>query len=165
MTCQPSQKHPGGRPREWDREKILEELIEWVKKPDSINLNKFCGTREPMLDPAKLSQWAGECEEFRKSYRAAKTLLGARREEWLNAEQLHQKAYHLNVNAYDYFAKEEDRDNYKFQKEIDAKVGKEINASSNEDVKERLNRTLDQLSDIQSSLKNAKSKIKSEEKS
>jgi hypothetical protein len=165
MTCDPShlvKRHPGGRPREWDRDQILRELEDWVKKDDSVNLNKFCGTREPMLDPAKLSQWAGECEEFRKSYRAAKTLLAARREEWLSSERLHQKAYHLSVNSYNYFDKEESREEYAYQKEVDAKVGKDIANAANEDVKDRLDKTLGQLSSLQDSLKNAKTSNKSD---
>jgi hypothetical protein len=165
MTCEPSQPHAGGRPREWDRDQIIRELIEWAKKHDSINLNKFCGTREPMLDPSKLSQWARESEGFRRSYWAAKTLIGARREEWLSSEKLHQKAYHLSNKTYNYFDKEEDREEYTFQKELDAKIGKEVASTANEDVKSRLDATLNQLSELQSSLNKAKSKIKSDEKS
>ncbi len=164
MTCQPSH-NIGGRPREHDRDAIALELIEWAKKDDSINLNAFCCSRKPCLDPSKLSQWAREDEGFRRSYRAAKAFLAVRREEWLSSEQLHQAAYNRNAKVYDYFEREESRDEYAYQKEVDAKVGKEVNTNANADVKDRLDATLNQLSELQSSLIIAKSKIKSDEKS
>jgi hypothetical protein len=96
-----------GRPREHDREQIALDLIEWAKKEDSINLNKFCCTREPPIPATKLLLWSKECDNFRISYETAKAFLGCRREEWLSKELLHVKAYDLNVNAYDLIAKEE----------------------------------------------------------
>ncbi len=164
MACQPSQ-NLGGRPREHDRDAIALELIEWAKKEDSINLNAFCCSREPCLDPAKVCQWAREDDKFRQAYRAAKAFLAVRREKWLSSEQLHQAAYNRNAKVYDFFEREESRDEFKFQKELEAAVGKEVNANANSDVKERLDATLNQLTEIQSSLKSAKSKINKEEKS
>jgi hypothetical protein len=102
---------PAGRPREHDREQIAKDLIEWAKKPDSINLCKFCAYYEPIIPPSKMSAWALESTEFRQSYDAAKMFLGFRREEWLNKEQLHVKAYDLNAKTYDYFLKEEAQHN------------------------------------------------------
>jgi hypothetical protein len=164
MTCQPSHSL-GGRPREHNREKIGQELIEWAKKENSINLNAFCCSREPCLDPCKLSNWAKEDDEFRQAYRSAKAFLAARREQWLSTEQLHQAAYNRNAKVYDYFEREEAREDFTFQKELEAKVGKEISEAVNEDVKERLDATLNQLSDLQSSLKRARISINNEEKS
>jgi hypothetical protein len=163
MTCQPSK--PFGRPREWDRDQIAHDLIEWAKRDDSINLNAFCCTREPPLDPCKLSNWAKEDDYFRQVFRATKSFLAVRREQWLTTEKLHQAAYNRTSKVYDVFEKEEAREEYAYQKEIDAKVGKEINQNANVDVKERLDATLNQLSELQSSLIIAKSKIKSDEKS
>jgi hypothetical protein len=165
MTCEPCKpiKHAGGRPREWDRDSVLLDLLDWAHKQDSINLNQFCGSR--LLPPQHLSKWALECTQFRESYWVIKTLLGARREAWLSSERLHQKAYHLSHHTYDYFTREEDRDYYTFQKELDAKIGKEVASTANEDVKSRLDATLAQLSELQSSLNKAKSKINKEEKS
>jgi hypothetical protein len=167
MICELSKTvHAGGRPRKWDRDQILHELIEWVKLPENINLNKFCGTREPMLDPAMLSHWAAECDQFRQSYRAAKSLLAARREEWLGCERLHQKAYHLSNKSYNYFDKEEDREEFTFQKELEARIGKEIGQTVNSDIVDRLDKTLSQISSLQDSVrKSAASNIRSDEKS
>lgn len=163
MTCEPSEPSKMGRPREWDRDQVLLDLLEWAQKTDSLNLNQFCGSK--MLPPQKLSEWAAKDDNFRESYWLAKSLLGARREAWLSSDKLHQKAYHLSHHTYDYFTREEDKDYYTFQKELDAKIGKEVASTANEDVKSRLDATLAQLSELQSSLNKAKSKINKEEKS
>lgn len=119
-----------GRPRVHDRDQIAKDLIEWAKKPDSINLCKFCAYYEPIIPPNKMTLWAKECENFRQSYEAAKLFLGFRREEWLNQEHLHVKAYDLNASTYDYFLKEEKR----AQAEFDSKLkAQEQNAASESD--------------------------------
>lgn len=104
-----------GRPREHDREQIKIEMIEWARLPDSINFNKFCCTREPPMAASSLLKWAKESDDFRATYEIAKAFLGARREEWLSSEQLHVKAYDLNVNVYDLIAKEEKKENSTFE--------------------------------------------------
>lgn len=98
-----------GRPREHDRDQIVQELIEWAKKDTSMNLNEFCCTREPPLSPCKITQWADEEPNFRKSYEAAKAFIGMRREKMLNENRLHVKAYDLNASTYDYFLRAERR--------------------------------------------------------
>lgn len=102
-----------GRPREYHREFIAHELVLWAKKPSSINLCEFCADK--MLPPSKLSIWAKECPEFRKSYELAKCFLGNRREKYLSDEILHVKAYDLNATTYDYFLKEEKQEIAKYE--------------------------------------------------
>ncbi len=166
MTCEPSQPAKMGRPREWDREVIAQELIEWAKRDDAINLNKFCCTREPPLDPCKVTSWAAECEDFRKAYRTAKAFIAMRREEWLATDRLHQAAYNRNSKVYDVFEKLEGREEFTFQKELEAKVGKETGQAVNADIVDRLDRTLAQITSLQSSsLNSATSRINKEEKS
>src|SRR5258708_19190957 len=99
--CAPS-IFPGpsiGRPREHNREQIAKDLIEWARKPESINLNEFCAHYEPIISPPKIGQWARECSEFRSAYEAAKAFLGYRREQKLNKQELHVKAYDLNATT------------------------------------------------------------------
>ncbi len=107
------------RPKEYNREQIAKDLIEWAKKPDSINLCKFCAYHEPIIPPSYLSIWANEDDEFSKAYDAAKLFLGFRREEWLNKENLHVKAYDLNAKTYDYFLKEEHQHQAKYLASLD----------------------------------------------
>ena len=101
------QKKPFGRPREHNREQIAIDIIEWAKKDDSINVNKFCAYYDPPFPCRKLSEWSKECNHFRESYETAKNFLAFRREEWLNNENLHVKAYDLTAAAYDFVIKEE----------------------------------------------------------
>lgn len=142
-------KAPVGRPREHDRDQIASDLIEWARKEDSINLNKFCCTREPPLAPSKISIWASECPLFRKAYETAKAFLGARREEWLNQEVLHVKAYDLNATTYDYFLKEEKRDQSAFESKLKGKEEEVVG----EQAINQFNAFMNQLEAIQSARK------------
>lgn len=90
-----------GRPREHDREKIFADLIEWAKKPDSLNLNAFCCSYEPPFSVRKLSEWSKEEPLFRESVETAKAFLAVRREQSVNDGRLHQKAFDLLLPVYD----------------------------------------------------------------
>lgn len=97
--------HPGGRPREFDRKKVAEDLLAWAAKDDSINLNKFCALNG--INPYSMLRWKDEDSEFRQAYEEAKSFLGFRREEQLSKGKLHVKAYDLNATVYDAFGREE----------------------------------------------------------
>lgn len=109
---------PMGRPREHNRDQIAIDLIEWAKKSDSINLNKFCAYYDPIIPPSKIAQWAKEDEFFKDAYESAKAFLGFRREEMLNNQTLHVKSYDLNATTYDYFLKEERKEQAKYLADI-----------------------------------------------
>ena len=109
---------PAGRPRKHDREQISIDLIEWAKKPDSINLCKFCALYDPPIPPSMITNWAREDEEFRRTLETARAFLGFRREEWLNTENLHVKGYDLNASTYDFFLKEEKRQQAEFESSL-----------------------------------------------
>lgn len=109
---------PAGRPREHDRDKIAQDLIEWAKKPDSINFNKFAAYYEPIFPVSKLRLWAAEDPEFRTAYECAKNFLAFRREEWLNQDKLHVKAFDLNATVYDLQHKEEKMEMAKFDSDL-----------------------------------------------
>ncbi len=121
----------GGAPRLHNRDQIALDLIEWAKKEDSINLNKFCCYYVPPFAPSKITLWSNEDDKFREAVELAKSYLGFRREEWLNEEKLHIKGYDLNAETYDYFLKEEKRLKSKFEsnlrKEEDSKKPQAVN--------------------------------------
>lgn len=112
---------PFGRPRTHNREQIAIDLIEWARKDDSINFNKFCALYPTPFPATKLLDWSKEDEDFRVAYDTAKAFLGFRREEKLNKEELHVKAYDLNATVYDLLAKAEKQEQAKF----DASLRKE----------------------------------------
>ncbi len=111
-------KHPGGRPREHDRDAIAQEMIEWAKDEESINLNGFCCSREPPLSPSMVLLWSKECPEFRRAYETTKAFIGHRREQRLNSGKLHVKAFDLNATVYDLFTKEDRRESAEFESEL-----------------------------------------------
>lgn len=161
----------GGRPREHDRDAIAEELIEWAKKEDSINLCGFCCSREPPLAPTKVTDWARECSRFRVAYETAKMFIGARREANLNKGKLHVKAYDLNATVYDHFLKDEKR----LQMELELDIKKQLieweaklKSSGNvvdEAVLEQFNALMGQLSALQEARKMADKSKRAESKS
>lgn len=97
----------GGRPEEFDKVAVAAALIEWAKRDDSINLNKFCAYHDPIINPRSMLRWAHEDVEFCRAYEKAKSFLGFRREEKLSSGELHSKAYDLNATVYDQFHRAE----------------------------------------------------------
>lgn len=149
-----------GRPREHDRDQIARDLIEWAKLSTSINLNGFCCSREPPLNPRRLADWAKECDNFRGAYEVAKAFLGNRREELLNSELLHVKAYDLNARTYDYFLKEEEELKKEAElarqirlKEIEAKLRAQEAKDVTEQTQNSFNALMSQLDALQSERK------------
>jgi hypothetical protein len=104
------------RPREYDREEVGKRLVEWARKDDSINLNKFCALND--FAPATFFRWRDEDPGFRESYDKAKTFLAFRREELLNKGKLHVKAYDMNATAYDAFCREERRSELQYESSL-----------------------------------------------
>lgn len=105
-----------GRPLKYDLDKISIDLIEWAKLPDSINFNKFCAIN--YINPRKLSEWSKKDEDFRETYEISKAYLAFRREEKLNDQTLNAQGYSLNATTYDFFLKEEKRDQAKFESDL-----------------------------------------------
>lgn len=147
------------RPRKHDREKLAEELVLWAKKPDSINLNKFCAMN--LIAPSKIAFWAKDDEEFRTAYEIAKSFLAYRREELLNLDELHVKAYDLNATTYDFFLREERRQQAQFEAELKAQEDKAVADS----FIDKYDSFMQQLEKLQgdSALRNADSNINNEQ--
>lgn len=151
-----------GRPREHNREQIAQDMIEWAKKDDSINLNKFCALYDPPIPPSKITNWAKEEDYFRQAYESTKAFIGFRREEKLNNEELHVKAYDLNATTYDHFLKDERRQ----QAEYEASLKSQIDIAIDDKIIENFELTMNLLEKHQSSVcKIEDSNSKSEQKS
>lgn len=145
-------KNMAGRPREHDRDQIADDLVEWAKLPDSINLNGFCCSREPPLNPRRLADWSKECTRFRGAYETAKAFLGNRREIMLNMETLHVKAYDLNAKTYDFFLNEQAQKNSEFE----AALAQKTAPSYTEEELSKLDSVLEQLSSIKENRKSSR---------
>lgn len=96
-----------GRPREYDAEKIAQELIEWVKDEDSINFAQFCADRGYL--PGLIWRLEKESEDFSYAYTIAKLKLAERRERLMNNDLLNYGSWQRYQRGYDAFlAKDED---------------------------------------------------------
>ena len=132
-----------GRPRIHDRDQIAKDMVAWSLLPDSINLNKFCGMKG--IAPSKITEWAREEENFRLAYEEAKSNLGFRREEWLNEDKLHVKAYDLNAANYDHFLKDDRRQ----QAEFESRLKAQENIMATPEEIDRHNAVMTQLKKLQ----------------
>lgn len=112
-------KNPIGRPQEYNREEIAQKLLEWSRKEDSLNLCAFCGEIE--FNPQMLYKWATEKTEFSNTYNIVKAKLGARRELKKNEATIHLASYNMNAPTYDYFLKQEKRDQAQFEASLKEK--------------------------------------------
>lgn len=128
-----------GRLREHDREQIAKDMVEWAKKPDSFNLNGFCG--QQLIDPTKITKWAKEDETFCQAYKITKALLASRREKGLVEGKVHVKAYDLNATVYDQFLKEERREEAEFtsslKKQEDNNLNQQLAQSISDAIKNK----------------------------
>lgn len=138
---------PFGRPREYNREKIFEDLIEWARKDDSLNINKFCCTQDPPFGVRRLSEWARGNHDFLLSYETAKAFLACRREEKLSTQELHVKAYDLTASVYDLSLKDEIEDTAKFNSNLKIKEQK---VATDDDVK-RYENWMEYIKDVKKS--------------
>lgn len=148
-------KNLGGRPRIHDREQIAIDLIEWAKKPDSMNFNKFCALYDPPFPATKLLDWSSEDPKgFRVAYNTAKAFIAFRREEKLATEELHVKAFDLNATVYDLLAKAEQRDKLAYE----SKLKKDEVKQHTQEQEERMNAMMHQIAELQQALKSSRIK-------
>lgn len=150
---------PAGRPRTHDRLAIVQQMIEWAEKEDSINLCGFCANIK--LPPSLVLRWSKEDDEFGLSYEIVKARLGERREKMLSNDQLHVKAYDLNAKTYDPFLKEESRSHAEFESSLKAKEQTLVNEA---DII-RHEALLNQISSLRSERKIEDNNNKAEQKS
>ena len=141
-----------GRPREYDREDIFRQLLEWVKLPNSMNLNAFCYSCDPQIAPRKLLAFVDEDDNFRELYEIAKACLAARREEANCDKLLSDAAYSRSARYFDYFEKQ----HWKKEKIFESHLRKEEEANkptkivvkvSNEGLGAGINISAEEVSD------------------
>lgn len=151
-----------GRPRIYDREKILTDMLAWAKKDTSLNVNEFCAWYvDPPIGPRMLSIWSKEDDNFMQSYEAVKAFLAHRREQALKDGDIHVKCYDICAPAYDYLIKEE----YREQEAYKSKLKQEEQKSSTPEQEDKYNSIMSQLSSLQSSSNQATSKCNKDIKS
>lgn len=149
------------RPREWDREKLKWQILHWAELPNSLNLNAFCCLPDVMIDPPKLLSFVREDPEFRQVYDTVKAFLAVRREE-ANAEKvLSNCAYAMNHHVYDLIAKEEKREELRFEKGLD----KQNKEDDNHHLVAKFEEFLNQFDSLRSKRKILESNISTETKS
>ncbi len=111
------------RPREYDRDKIADDLIEWAKNnPDCLTIPHFATSIG--LNSEILLNWCKDDDEFRRKYKTAKEIIGLNR---LNAtrivdetekKRLDKSIYQGTLHHFDYDSKYDMRDEKKFESSL-----------------------------------------------
>jgi hypothetical protein len=151
----------GGRPREWDTDYLMQEIIAWARLPDSLNINAFCCSLRPEIDPEYLRQLIVKDEVFSGVYRIVKAYLAVRREEANSERLLSNQAYASGLRVYDKFAEQQWKEELKFEKGLD----KEIQTQDAFGIKEKFDAVLNQLSSLSSNRKIDDNNISNDTKS
>jgi hypothetical protein len=94
-----------GRPQEWDVDFLADELLIWARLPNSLNINGFCISLVPEIDPEYFRALVRKHPSLSQAFRIAKAHLALRREEAHSEKLLSDKAFCINVKHYDTFVK------------------------------------------------------------
>jgi hypothetical protein len=100
------EKRKAGRPREYDAQKIADELIEWSKDEESINIAQFCADRGYL--PGLIWRLEKESEDFSYAYTIARLKLAERRERLMNNNLLNYGAWQRYQRGYDPFLEKDE---------------------------------------------------------
>lgn len=112
-------KKKAGRPRVYDSKKIADELLEWSKSEDSINIAQFCADRGYL--PGLIWRLDLESDDFSYAYAITRMRLAERRERLLNNHLLNYGSWDRYQRNYDPFlAKHEEE---KEDKDAERKKG------------------------------------------
>lgn len=90
-----------GRPRVYDPQKIMEEMLAWSNRDDSINFAGFCAERGYL--PNLIWRLEQESKEFEEAYTLVRMKLAERRERYLNADLLNYGTFQRYQKGYDPF--------------------------------------------------------------
>lgn len=159
-------KHPWNKSKSsWDVIKVGNDLVEWSKIENSLNLNRFCAYYDPPFPVPYLFEWAGwkneEGEHFLQCLQIAKGYLGDRRESAVLEGKLHVKPYDLGARAYDQVLQA----NWMFEERFMAQLKEEGLHQVSKECTDKVDSMIHQLDEIRSSLKIATSTINNEAKS
>lgn len=124
-----------GRPREYDRSKIGDDLIEWARtNPDCLTIPHFATSIG--LHSRILINWCEQDSEFREKYMIAKEIIGlnrlkaTRNEDESIQKRLDKSIYMQTLHHFDYDTKHDVREDKKY--ENDLKIAS--NAPANQNV-------------------------------
>lgn len=158
MTCEPSQPAKMGRPV-YDRMKIVQDFVNWAKtNPDAWTVPQFAV--EIGIHSGMMNEWARNDDDFSVAFTQGKEYLGINRLKAAlpkcgeDKPLMDRGIYLRGIGNYDTDQNLYERGERKFDIECKAKTDKESNVTANADIVDRLDKTLDQISSLQESVRN-----------
>ena len=116
-------KRPPWRPREYDLDDLANEILEWSKNPDSINLTQFVSKND--IPPQNISKWCHESTYFREVLSMAKVNLGINRHAKFMEAKLSQIDITRHEYRYDPFYRKDERKEFAYKEKLRKKTDKE----------------------------------------
>lgn len=116
-----------GRPREYDLEKLSEDLLQWSLSPSSISLLGFANKHR--IPPQNISKWAKESEVFHEALEIAKSEVGERRERLVSFGKLDRSAFNKAQHMYDPLLREFLHEELEFECSVKSKQEQKIDRS------------------------------------
>jgi hypothetical protein len=157
----------GGRPREHDRIAYAKSLDEWSKQDNALTLLSWINLNN--LYDEVLVTWSQECDEFARALKRAKNRIGERRELLANKGEYNYGIYSRAATIYDTTLRLHERadkeHDYELKKQLafyEAQL-RQSGGEVDEDIREKYDNLMNQLSSLQSSRKTA-AKSKSKDK-
>ena len=130
MTCAPSHLLPG-RPKEYDRMKIVNDFIEYAKShPDCLTVPCFTSTIG--IDSGKMRQWALESQEFRTAFNVGKELIGINRLRSTNNKEMERGIYLQVIGNYDIDINIYQREEKEFEAKLKTEEAVKVDAAFND---------------------------------
>lgn len=170
MTCAPSnflpERNPVGRPKEYDRMKIVSDFIQYAKNNPTC-LTVPCFTSTIGIDSGMMRKWASESDEFRSSFNLGKEQIGINRLNATNEKLMERSVYSQVIGNFDIDINTYIREEKAFEAKLKIDEAKSVDAAFN-DKFDQFNKAIEKgIEKVQSSkdLKSATNKIISEEKS
>lgn len=131
-----SEGNQGGRPREYDRLEIAQQMVDYAKNnPDCLTVPTFAITVG--IPTYKLRIWASECEKFRTLFLTARDIIAQNRLNSTLAGVLDSSIYRGTNHYYDYDIRDEIREEKTFDSglRIQEKAGDAPTAAEEEAFK------------------------------
>lgn len=148
----------GGCPKKWDRDRMADDIIDWVHHEDSIDIKQW--RIKHMIARNKVLDMCNDSERFKNAYAYAFDVLALRRFEMNHTDEMKDSLYGMHSRVYDKDLDEQKKAEKKF--ELECKKLAEEQMKTPMEINVKFDAMMAQLSSLQKERKIADNNIKEE---
>ena len=153
----------GGVEKKYDREKMADDLIEWVHDEDNWDIKAW--RVRHMISRKLVKDLCDSSDKFLNAYAYAFDVIALRRTKMNHLDEMKDSLYSLHARVYDKDLDDQKKDEKKYEIEArQAALNKELQTVSSE-INEKYDAVMDQLSSLQNERKIVDTNISAETKS